>query len=79
MIGPMTTTTVANQLARNTRCRARANAALSRWDEYDANVLLPADQRRPLERPTLTRGGLEELQVMLVERIGELDELFRRG
>jgi hypothetical protein len=57
----------------------RVNAALSRWDEYEANELLDPDQRRPLERPTLTQGGLKELQVMLVERIGELGELFRRG
>jgi hypothetical protein len=75
----MTTTAVANQLAHNTRRLLRANAALSRGDEYDANELLPADQRRPLERPTLTQGGLKWLEVMLVERIGELNALFRRG
>jgi hypothetical protein len=32
-----------------------------------------------LPRPTLTRGGLKELQLMLVQRIGELEERFERG
>jgi hypothetical protein len=58
---------------------ARVNAALSAWDEYEANGLLPPEQRRPLGRPTLTRGGLQELQVMLVERIREPEALFKRG
>jgi hypothetical protein len=42
----------------------RVNRELSRWDEYDANDLLPPDQRRGLERPKLTRGGLKELQLI---------------
>jgi hypothetical protein len=58
---------------------ARVNAALSARDEYEANTLRPSDQRRPLARPKLTRGGLKEVQVMLVQRIGELEELFGRG
>jgi hypothetical protein len=32
-----------------------------------------------LPRPTLTLGGLKELQLMLVQRIGELEELVARG
>jgi hypothetical protein len=55
------------------------NAALSARDENKANRLLPPDLRRPLPRPKLTRGGLKELQPMLVQRIGELEELFGRG
>ena len=58
---------------------ARVNAALSAWDEYEANQLLPPDRRRPLPRPKLTRGGLKELQLMLVQRIGELEALFGWG
>ena len=73
----MTTTAIQAQHAHN-RLR-RVNAALSVWDEYEANRLLPPDRRRPLLRPRLTRGGLKELQLMLVERIGELEELFGRG
>lgn len=75
----MTTTATADALTAAVCRLARVNGALSVWDEYDANQLLPPEQRRPLERPTLTRGGLKELQLMLVERIGELEELFQRG
>ena len=34
---------------------------------------------RPLPRPKLTSGGLKELQLILVQRIGELEELFESG
>ena len=75
----MTTTTTQAQHAHNLLRLARVNAALSTWDEYEANRLLPRDLRRPLARPKLTRGGLKELQLMLVQRIGELEEVFARG
>ena len=75
----MTTTAIQAQHARNLLRLARVTAALSVWDEYEANALLPPEQRRPLPRPKLTRGGLKELQLMLVQRIGELEELFARG
>jgi len=75
----MTTTAIQAQHAHNLLRLARVNEALSIWDEYDANQLLPPDLRRPLPRPKLRRGGLEELQLMLVQRIGEPDELFARG
>ena len=75
----MTTITIQAQHAHNLLRLARVNAALSAWDEYDANRLLPRDQRRPLPQPMLTRGGLKELQLMLVQRIGELEELFALG
>jgi hypothetical protein len=75
----LTTTSVQAQHAHNLLRLARVNAALSAWEEYEANALLPPDQRRPLLRPKLTRGGLKELQLMLVQRIGELEELFERG
>ena len=75
----MTTTAIQAQHTRNLLRPARVNAALSAWDEYEANQLLPPDQRRPLSRPKLTHGGLKELQLMLVQRIGELEELFERG
>jgi hypothetical protein len=32
-----------------------------------------------LPRPKLTRGGLKDLQPMLVQRIGDLEKLFERG
>ena len=67
------------QHAHNLLRLARVNAALSAWDEYDANQLLPPDRRRPLPRPELPRGGPTELQLMLVQRIGEVEELFGRG
>ena len=75
----MTTTAVQAQHAHNLLRLRRVNAALSAWDEYEANQLLPPDQRRPLPRPKLTREALKELQLMLVQRIGELEELFERG
>ena len=75
----MTTTAIQARHAHNLLRLARVNAALSARDEYEANRLLPPDRRRPLPRPKLTRGGLKELQLMLVQRIGELEELFGRG
>ena len=75
----MTTTAIQQQHAHNLLRLGRVNAALSAWDEYDANRLLPPDLRRRLSRPKLTRGGLKELQLMLVQRIGELEELVARG
>jgi hypothetical protein len=75
----VTTWNVQQQHAHNLLRLGRVNAALSAWDEYDANRLLPPDQRRPLPRPTLTLGGLRELQLMLVQRIGELEELVAWG
>ena len=75
----MTTTAVQGQHAHNLLRLARVNAALSARDEYEANQLLPPDRRRPLPRPKLTRGGLKELQLILVQRIGELEELVGRG
>jgi hypothetical protein len=74
----LTTWNIEQQHARNLLRLARVNAVLSAWKEYDANRLLPPDQRRPLPRPRLTRGGLKELQLMLMQRIGELEELFER-
>ena len=75
----VTTTAIQAQHAHNLLRLARVNAALSAWDEYESNRLLPPDLRRPLPRPKLTRGGLKELQLMLVQRIGELEELVGRG
>ena len=56
----MTTTAIQAQHAHNLLRLARVNATLSIWDEYEANALLPPDQRRPLSRPKLTHGGLKE-------------------
>ena len=75
----MTTTAIQARHAHNLLRLARVNAALSTRDEYEANQLLPPDQRRPLPRPKLTRGGLKELHLMLVQRIGEPEELVERG
>ena len=75
----MTPTATQAQHAHSLLRLARVNAALSAWDEYEANGLMPPDQRCPLPRPKLTRGGLKELQLMLVQRIGELEELFALG
>jgi hypothetical protein len=54
----VTTWNIQAQHAHNLLRLGRVNAALSAWDEYDANALLPPDQRRPLPRPKLTRGGM---------------------
>jgi len=75
----LTTWNIGEQHAHNLPRLARVNAALSARDEHDANALLSPHRRRPLPRPKLTRGGLKELQLMLVQRIGELEELFGRG
>jgi hypothetical protein len=75
----VTTTTVRHQLVHNVARLTRVDRALSAWEEYEADSLLPPEQRGNLKRPTLERGGLKELQVMLVERIGELEDLFARG
>jgi hypothetical protein len=56
----------------------RVNAALSRWDEYDAAAAMPADLRPHVERPTLSRGALKELQRTLCVFVGELEELWER-
>ena len=73
----MTTSRAAEHLTATVARLAHVNAALSVSDEYEANGLLPPDQRRPLARPTLARGGLKELQRMLVQRIGELEGIPR--
>ena len=75
----MTTAAIQARHAHNLLRLARVNAALSIWAEYEANQLLPHNQCRPLPRPKLSRGGLKELQLMLVQRIGELEERFERG
>jgi hypothetical protein len=75
----VTTTAIQARHAHNLLRLRRVNAALSAWDEYEANRLSPPDRRHPLPKPKLTRGGLKELQLMLVQRIGELEELFGRG
>jgi hypothetical protein len=79
--GPVSLTTTAVQRRHVHRLLRlpRVEAALSARDEYEANRLLPPDRRRPLARPKLTRDGLKELQLMLVQRIGEPEELFGRG
>lgn len=52
----------------------RVNAALSEWDEYEAKVALSPEQRRALERPTLSRETLKDLQAMLIELVGEWED-----
>jgi len=41
----VTTTAIQDRHAHNLLRLARVNAGLSAWDEYDANQLLPPDQR----------------------------------
>lgn len=60
---------------------ARVNAALCRWDEYDAMAVLPSDLRREVRCPTLTRAALKGLQARLVGELGcaaWADEFQRR-
>jgi hypothetical protein len=56
----------------------RVNAALSRWDEYDAAQAMPAELRPEAERPTLSRKALKALQGILVQTIAELEEAWER-
>ena len=46
----MTTTAIRARHPYDLLRLARVNAALSAWDEYEANRLLPPDRRRPLAR-----------------------------
>ena len=51
----------------------RVNDAISAYDEYDANAHLPADLRRTLRPPTLSRQALAGLHQMLVEELARLE------
>jgi hypothetical protein len=64
---------------RSTAARLRrVNAALSRWDEYDAAAAMPADIRPIVAPPTLSRAALKALQAMLVGVIDELEGAWER-
>ena len=71
----MTTTAIQARHAHNLLRLARVNAALSAWSAYEANQLPAPDLRRPLPRLKPTRGGLKELQLMLVQRIGQPEQV----
>jgi len=60
-----------------TRLR-RVNEALSRWDEHDAAAAMPATLRPVVERPTLGRQALKELQRELAVFACELEEAWER-
>lgn len=51
----------------------RVNAAITRWDEWEANAHLPGDLRRDMPHPTLFRAALDGLHRMLTEELGRLD------
>jgi hypothetical protein len=57
----------------------RVNEALSRWDEIHAAAEMPEDLRpRPVEAPSVSWASLKELQGMLGEVLGELEEAWER-
>jgi hypothetical protein len=57
----------------------RGNQALSRWDEINAAAEMPEDLRPPpVQQPTVSWASLKELQGMLGEVLGELEEAWER-
>ena len=56
----------------------RVNEALSRWDEYDAAAAMPVALRPVVERPTLGRQALKELQRELAVFACELEQAWER-
>jgi hypothetical protein len=55
----------------------RVNEALSRWDEIHAAAEMPEDLRPPpVEPPTVSWASLKELQGMLGEVLGDLEEAW---
>jgi len=51
----------------------RVNAAISRWDEWEANVCMPEGLRRDVPPPTLSREALDGLHRLLTEELARLD------
>jgi hypothetical protein len=57
----------------------RVNEALSRWDEVHAAAAMPGDLRPPpVRQPSVCWPALKELQGMLGEVLGELEEAWER-
>jgi hypothetical protein len=56
----------------------RVNAALSCWDEVEAATLAPEDLRPAVTPPTLSRAAPKELQQLLVQVVGELEDAWER-
>src|SRR3954471_5053092 len=57
----------------------RVNEALSRWDEIHAAAEMPEELRPPpVEQPSVSWASLKELQRMLGEVLGELEEAWER-
>ena len=54
------------------------NRALSRWAECDAAAAMPAELRRQVREPTLSRAALKGLQAMLAELVGEVEPAWER-
>jgi hypothetical protein len=53
----------------------RVNQALSAWDEYDTNELMPSGLRNHVERPALSRTELESLRQVLAGQLGKFEPL----
>ena len=56
----------------------RVNEALSHWDEYEAAAAMPTALRPVVERPTLGRQALKELQRELAVFACELEQAWER-
>jgi hypothetical protein len=57
----------------------RVNEALSRRDEINAAAEMPEEARpAPVERPSVSWASLKELQGILGELLGELEEAWER-
>jgi hypothetical protein len=64
---------------RRTERVRRVNEVLSRWDEIHAAAEMHEDLRPPpVEQPSVSWASLNELQGMLGEVLGELEEAWER-
>jgi hypothetical protein len=52
----------------------RVNAALDRWAEVEAAAAMPPESRPTVEPPRVSWASLKELQAMLCDVLGELEE-----
>lgn len=51
----------------------RVNKQLAAWDELDSSELMPPTLRPHVEQPYLDREQLKSLQLVLIDRLREID------
>lgn len=55
----------------------RVNASISAWNEYEANEHLPADLKRALPQPELSRQTLNDLHTVLLDELKLVEAMER--